>query len=107
MLYRRVINRKMSWLKLLNYKSDMQMLETKNGLLLENYQNIESFIKQIALMKHEMLNHLLAIKILLDSGEYERLAQYLADIQDTYLIDSAPILCGHRLIQSILGHANQ
>ena len=83
------------------------MLETKNSLLLDNYQSIESYIKQIAMMKHEMLNHLFAINILLDNGEHERLAQYLTDIQGSYRAPAEPLFCGHRLIQSILWHANQ
>ena len=93
--------------EIFTYKTDMQMLETKNGLLLENYQSIESYIKQIAMMKHEMLNHLFAINILLENGEHERLAQYLNDIQGSYLAPAEPLFCGHRLIQSMLWHANQ
>jgi len=83
------------------------MLETKNRLLLENYKSIESYIKQIAMVKHEMLNHLLAIRILLDNGEHERLSKYLTDIQGSYIVPAEPLFCGHRLIQSILWHANQ
>ena len=97
----------MNLLKIFTYKTDIQMLETKNRLLLENYKSIESYIKQIAMVKHEMLNHLLAIRILLDNGEYERLSKYLTDIQGSYIVPAEPIFCGHRLIQSILWHANQ
>jgi len=107
MLIEQVVSGKMGWLKIFTYKSDMQMLATKNDLLFENYQSVESYIKKIALMKHEMLNHLLAIRILLDNGEFERLEQYLAAIKDSYLVAAEPIFCGHHLIQSILGHMNQ
>jgi hypothetical protein len=90
--------------ELFTYKSHTHMLETKNGLLLESYQNIESYINQIAFMKHEMRNHLIAIKMLLDDGDNDRLIKCLTGIQDSYLMPDEPVFCGHRLIQSILGH---
>jgi len=93
--------------KLFAYKSNKQILEAKNALLLENYEGIESFINQIVSVNHEAHNHLLAIKILLDDGEYDRLAKYLTDILGSHHLATEPIFCGHRLIQSILGHANQ
>ena len=71
--------------ELFTYKSNAQMLETKNGLLLENYHSIESYMNQIALIKHEMKNHLFATKILLDNREYDRLTKYLTDFLDSYL----------------------
>ena len=93
--------------ELFTYKSHMQMLETKNGLLLDSYLNIESYISQIAFIKHEMRNHLLAINILLNEGDHERLILYLASIQDAYIMPAEPVFCGHKLIQSMLGHARQ
>ena len=93
--------------ELFTYQTHIKTLETRNNLLLENYQNIEAYSRQNALMKHEMHNHLLAIKLLLDEKQNERLAQYLADIQDTYLTPAEPVFCGHHLIQSMLGHTRQ
>ena len=91
--------------EIFTYKSNIQMLETQNGLLLENYQRIESYISQISLMKHEIHSHLLAIKTLFDGKEYERIAKYLDDIQESYMEQDEPVFCGHRLIQSILSDA--
>ena len=93
--------------EIFTYKTDAQMMETKNNLLLESYKNIETYMNQIALMKHEMKNQLFAIKILLDNNDYDRLASHLEDIQDSYSYVVEPVFCGHRLIQSILNHANQ
>ena len=93
--------------ELFTYKSNTQMLEDKNKLLLDNYQNIESYIKKIGIMKHEMRNHLLAVQMMLDDQEYTQLSKYLADVQDAYLVPDETVFCEHRLIQSMLGHTNQ
>ena len=93
--------------ELFTYKADAQILETKNELLLESYKSIESYMNQIASMKHEMKNKLLTMRILVDNNEYDRLAKCLAEVQDSYSSVVEPVLCGHHLIQSILSHANQ
>jgi len=90
--------------ELLTYRTGMQLQGERNALLLENYQNLETYMSQITQMKHEMRNHLLAMKILSDDEQYERLAGYLEAVQSNYPEHIEPVHCGHRLIQSILGH---
>ena len=94
-------------LELENYKTEARLLELRNGLLVENYQTLEAYMSQIAQMKHEMRHHLLAMKILTDDGKHEQLAAYLTDIQDSYTEAPEIVICGHRMIQSVLGHAAQ
>jgi len=90
--------------ELLTYKTGIQIQEERSQLLLENHQNLETYMKQIAQMKHEMRNHLLAMKILSDDRQFERLARYIDEVQSYYPEHIEPIFCGHHMIQSILGH---
>ena len=90
--------------ELFMYKAGLHMQKERNVLLVENYQSLEDYITQISQMKHEMRNHLLAMRILSDDRQYERLATYLDDIQGDYPEHIEPVECGHRLIQSIIGH---
>lgn len=91
--------------ELAQYKSEMQIQEMKNGYLLENYQTLENHYKQISETKHEMRHHLLAIRTLLGSGEYEQLNTYLSDIEEHFSEVPDPIPCENRVIQAVLGHA--
>ena len=90
--------------ELFMYKAGLHMQKERNVLLIENYQSLEDYMRQISQMKHEMRNHLLAMRILSDDKQYERLATYIDDIQSNYPEHIEPIQCGHHLIQSILGH---
>jgi len=91
--------------ELFTYKSEAEFMDIRNRLIVENYQNLEIYMNQIARVKHDMRGHISAMKILLDDGEHDRLAAYLRDIQDSYLEMNELIACGNRLIQSILGHS--
>lgn len=91
--------------ELTQYKSDMQLQEMKNEYLLENYQALENYYKQISETKHEMRHHLLAIRTLLDNGEYRQLDTYLSNIEEQFLEVPSPIPCENRVIQAVLGHA--
>jgi signal transduction histidine kinase len=93
--------------ELFTYKSAMQLLERENELLLENHRSIEAYMTQIAQMKHEMKNHLAAMKTLIDIGQHERIASYISEIYDSYPESAEPILCGHKMIEAVLGHAAQ
>jgi signal transduction histidine kinase len=88
-------------------KSEMQMLEMKNEFLLENYQTLETHFTQIAQMKHEMRNHLFAIRTLHENGESEQLTEYLAGMQSSFADIQEPISCNNRIIQAVLTYAAQ
>lgn len=83
------------------------LAEMKHEILLDNYQTLEHHFTQIAQMKHEMRNHLFAIRTLFENGEQEQLAKYLSDIQGSFAEIEEPISCGNRLIQAIFAHAAQ
>lgn len=91
--------------ELARYKSDMQIQEMKNEYLLGNYQTLENHYRQISETKHEMRHHLLAIRTLLDAGEYGQLDAYLSDMEEHFVQIQAPVPCENRVIQAVLGHA--
>jgi len=91
--------------ELVKHKSDIMQMEIKAEFMLENYKALESHITQIAELKHEMRHHLLAISVLSDKAEYERLAAYLNELQSGFAEIEEPVACGNLVVQSVLGYA--
>ncbi|MCL2030153.1 MAG: GHKL domain-containing protein [Oscillospiraceae bacterium] len=91
--------------ELAGYRSGLRRMELKNDFLQRNYQTLEGYLTRIARMKHETRHHLFAIRTLAKSGEYERLDEYLSDIQAEYAEMEAPAAGGSRVIQAVLSHA--
>ena len=91
--------------ELVGHQSEIRMLEVKNEFLMENYQTLENYIAQIAHMRHELHHHLLAISILLEKGQYERLSNYLSGLNESYGDLEGPVYCGNRIIQALFTHA--
>lgn len=77
-------------------------LRTQNRLIMQSHQNTTRHLEEVAAIRHEMKNHVAAVRILLDSGEYEQAAGYLLRLSDQQEQVPQVRYCDHYLLNAIL-----
>ena len=83
-------------------KSDNQVLRLKNELMLESYDNTVKHLEQVGVLRHEMKNHVIAMQILMEGGEYEKTRCYLSGLAEQQDLISKVRYCEHYLLNAIV-----
>lgn len=77
-------------------------LRTQNRLIVQSHQNTTRHLEEVAAIRHEMKNHVAAVRILLDSGEYEQATDYLLRLSEQQEQVQQVHYCEHYLLNAIL-----
>lgn len=77
-------------------------LRAQNRLILQSHQNTTRHLEEVAAIRHEMKNHVAALRILLDSGEYKQAAEYLLRMSERQEQVPQVRYCEHYLLNAIL-----
>lgn len=83
-------------------RSDLQMLRLKNELALQNYENMTKHLEQVAVLRHEMKNHVAAIQILMGNKEYDKTLVYLSELADQQEQVLQVRYCEHFFLNALL-----
>lgn len=67
-------------LKSIYLKTQSQMIQIKNELLQENYDNFYNLYENSRYIYHDFKNHMILLRNYLDSEDFEKAKQYLEDI---------------------------
>lgn len=67
-------------LKSIYLKTQSQMIQIKNELLQENYDNFYNLYENSRYIYHDFKNHMILLRNYLESEDYEKAKQYLEDI---------------------------
>ncbi len=66
------------------------------------YQRLASHYELIQYMRHDLNNHVSALKILLEKNDAEELASYLQSLKQTKLFEEFHTYCGHPVVNLFL-----
>lgn len=91
--------------KLLYQMNDNEALAEKNHLLsLQElqYENLQSRIAEARQAKHDIRHHITMMSSYLQSGEYDKLREYLHSYQKSLPDDSAIVFCANRTVNTLL-----
>ncbi|MGB8454060.1 MAG: GHKL domain-containing protein [Anaerocolumna sp.] len=83
-------------------KNDLKLLQFKSKLNTEYYEGVKKHMEEVSLMRHEINNHVAALNILMDNGEYKRAETYLAKLTVQNEQITQVVYCDNHLINAIL-----
>jgi Signal transduction histidine kinase regulating citrate/malate metabolism len=77
-------------------------LRMRNQLILQSHQNTTKHLGEVAVIRHEMKNHVVVLRILLDNGEHEQATDYLLRLSEQQDQLLRVQYCEHYLLNAIL-----
>ena len=81
---------------------EARLMEQQARAELRQMQTVLDGASRYRQLRHDICNHLLAIDVLGQKGEYERQHEYLASLNAAFAQTRAQVYCGHPLIDSLL-----
>lgn len=77
-------------------------LRAQNRLILQSHQNTTKHLEEVAAIRHEIKNHVAALRILLESGEHGQAADYLLRLSEQQEQVPQVRYCDHYLLNAML-----
>ena len=88
-------------------KMEKQREEEKNRYYLRQLETMETFSESMRSFRHDLKNHTIAMKALLEKGQYAELKSYFADTFVEKALSYDSIHSGNAVIDSILNYKRQ
>lgn len=85
-------------------KEDLKILQLKNSLILNRYDEMNSHIKKMREIRHEINHHLAAIQILCQNGNVERISEYIAEVSSNKMLKQDITYSNHPIVDSVLSN---
>lgn len=79
----------------------MQLLVTQERY----YQHMEQFQQEMQRIRHDIKNHVQYAQSMIEQGEYETAIGYLGKLHDSAARLEAPVQCGNKVVDIVLGHS--
>lgn len=89
------------------YKVINKTLETQIQSQYSYYRKLEQVTKETRAIKHDMKNHLIVMKGMVEKGDLEGVSDYLENIQSTMDNVSVVIHTGNSIVDSIVNEKNE
>lgn len=88
-------------------KMEKQREEEKNRYYLRQLETMETFSESMRSFRHDLKNHTIAMKALLEKGQYDELKFYFEGTFVERALSDDSIHCGNTVIDSILNYKRQ
>ena len=99
------------WFRQLRKMTDNVRLQTENDLLgkrieaqREDYKTLSANYANMAVMRHDIANHIYSIRALLQDGKPEEAMQYAAELEKSRVAQDILSDCRNSVVQSFLRH---
>lgn len=88
--------------KTLTLQHDLRTIENQLNLQRNNYDALNKAIEKYYILKHDIRHHALAIKSILQTGNYEAAIEYIEQFTDSKMLQDIPVVCRNLTIDSFI-----
>lgn len=85
-------------------KEDLKILKLKNSLILNRYEEMDSHIKKMREIRHEINHHLTAIQILCLNKNVDRISDYIQAVSSNEILKQDITYSSHPIVDGVLSN---
>jgi two-component system sensor histidine kinase AgrC len=91
--------------KIVYEKTEIHRIALRNQMALERYENAKTYMEQLKQVKHEIKNHLIMLRIILDQGNIEKAKDYIRELAQEEECYKTILYSENYLVDGIIGSA--
>ena len=91
--------------RIVHEKTELHNIELRNQMVIERHENARAYMEQVKQVRHEIKNHFIMLKIILDQGDLDKAKKYIQELAQEEENRKSILYAENYLVDGIVGNA--